>query len=643
MKPITSRSSPIAKLDQRSSMTALLNVLRSSLIAKIKQRSSMTALLNSLFVMTAAVPFRAFAQNAPGQSITEQPAIVVTATRQAQTVDAALADVTVITRADIEASGAPDLSDILRTQAGIDIARSGGAGEQTSVFLRGANSNHVLVLVDGVRIASTGTGGVDFSLLPLDAVERIEIVRGPRAAYWGSDAIGGVIQVFTRRLDGPRAALRYGSYDDASASVGIGDWGERDGYSVQVGARHVRGFSAQNPEGFSYDPDHDGLRNRNLAARGELKLGAQTLSASALFNDSINQFDQGTSHTIEQDLSAALAGDVTTRWYQRFSIGSARDDLATPDFFSLFRSRRQSATWLNIFSLSPNQSLTTGIEHVHERGENLDTFAHTDIYAVSRDNNALFAGWSGHLQRFDWELAARRDRNSVFGGATTGSGAVGWRVAPALRFTASLGQGFRAPSLNEQYSPGYGGLFAGNPDLRPERSHSAELGAEWTPRQALSLKLAAYRTRVDDLIDFTGPLFRAENTARARIDGVELETHWQHAGWTFAGNATRQDARDAATGRRLLRRASRKGDALLTRRVGPGVEAGLELYAEGPRPEFGGPLPGYALVNARLNIVLSRAWQLHLRAENLADRRYSLIRGYNTPGRSAWIELAWQP
>lgn len=601
----------------------------------------------SLFIALSMVACCARAQQASqpalDQPVVEEPTIEVTATRIAQTVDASLADVSVITRADIEASGAADVYDLLRVQAGVDVARSGGAGEQTSLFLRGTNSNHVLVLVDGVRIASTGTGGVDFSQLPLDAIERIEIVRGPRAAYWGSDAIGGVVQIFTRKLTGPHAALQYGSYDDASGSAGIGDWSDRGGYSVQVGARHVRGFSAQNPEGFSFNPDDDGLRSRNLAARGELKLGAQTLSASALYDDALNEFDQGTSHTIEQDLGAALAGNINARWFQRLQLGSTRDDLDTPDFFSLFRSRRQSATWLNIFTLTPNQSLTAGVERVHESGENVDTSAGADVFDASRDNSAAFLGWNGHLQRLDWELAARHDHNSVFGSAATGSGAIGLRVAPALRFTASFGQGFRAPSLNEQFSPGEGGLFAGNPDLQPERSRSAEVGAEWTPRQTLSLKLAAYHTDIDDLIDFTGPLFRAENTARARIDGVELETHWQHQAWTVTGNATWQDARDPQTGERLLRRAARKGDLLLARRFNDRIDAGLELYAEGPRPEFGGPLPGYALINARLNVTLSPAWQLHLRAENLADRDYSLIRGFNTPGRSGWVELSWSP
>lgn len=615
---------------------------RSSLIAKTRKRSSTVAFstLLSAALMVAVCSAQAQAGEPP---FTIGPTIEVTAMRSAQTVDASLANVTVITRADIDASGASDLFDILRTQAGVDVARSGGPGEATNLFLRGTNSNHVLVLVNGVRIASTGTGAVDFSLLPLDAIQRIEIVRGPRAAYWGSDAIGGVVQIFTRKLTGPSVAVQYGSYDDAAASAGIGQHFEHGDLSVQAGIRHVRGFSATNPEAFGFNPDDDGLRNRNLTASGDLKLGTQTLSASALYSNSVNEFDQGTSHTIERDMGAAMAGDISPHWFQQVQIGSASNDLDTPDYFSVFRSRRRSATWLNVFTLTPDQSLTAGVERVHESGENVDTLADTDVYDSSRDNTAAFAGWNGHVRRFDWELAARHDHNSVFGGANTGSGAVGWRVSPTLRFSASFGQGFRAPSLNEQFSPGYGGLFAGNPALQPERSRSSEIGVEWNPLAALSLRLSAYHTDIDDLIDFTGPLYRAENTARARIDGLELQATWKRNDWTLNGNATWQDARDAETGARLLRRASRKGDLLLSRQINTRVSAGIELYAEGPRPELGGPLAGYAIINARVNVTLSRAWQLHLRVENLADRSYSLLRGYNTPRRSGWIELAWQP
>ncbi len=174
--------------------------------------------------------------SAHAQETVVEPTIEVTATRVAETVDASLAAVSVITRPDIDASHAPDLIELLRLQAGIDVVRGGGAGEQTSIFIRGTNSNHVLVLIDGVRVASANTGAFAFENLPLDAVERIEIVRGPRASYWGSDAIGGVIQIFTRKLDAAHIAASYGTYRSADGSVGIGQWSDAGGFSAQFGA-----------------------------------------------------------------------------------------------------------------------------------------------------------------------------------------------------------------------------------------------------------------------------------------------------------------------------------------------------------------------------------------------------------------------
>ncbi|HEY6894496.1 MAG TPA: TonB-dependent receptor plug domain-containing protein, partial [Rhodanobacteraceae bacterium] len=184
---------------------------------------------------------------ARADEIETQPTVQVTASRVPETVDATLADVTVITREEIDASASRDVLDLLRLQAGVDLYRTGGAGQQTSLFLRGTNANHVLVLIDGVRAASANTGAFAFEWLPLDAIERIEIVRGPRASYWGSDAIGGVIQVFTRRLDGPSVAASYGTYRSADGSAGYGAWSDAGGFSAQVGVRHVGGFSATNP------------------------------------------------------------------------------------------------------------------------------------------------------------------------------------------------------------------------------------------------------------------------------------------------------------------------------------------------------------------------------------------------------------
>ena len=228
-----------------------------------------------------------------------QPTIEVTASRVAETVDASLADVSIITRQDIDASDAPDLIDLLRLQAGVDVARSGGAGEQTSVFLRGTNSNHVLVLIDGVRVASSNTGAFAFENLPLDAVERVEIVRGPRASYWGSDAIGGVIQIFTRKLDSAHLAASYGSYRSADGSVGFGSASRRPVVSACRWAHATSTvFRRRNP-GLQrptirtiYNPDDNGFQNHNVIAQGSYQLGAQTLSASVFRSEGECQFRQ---------------------------------------------------------------------------------------------------------------------------------------------------------------------------------------------------------------------------------------------------------------------------------------------------------------------------------------------------------------
>lgn len=608
----------------------------------MKRPSLLLATLCAASVCAHAQGFPTSSESAPAGAV-DLPSVDVTATRVAQTVDASLSDVTVITRAQIDASGAADVYDLLRGLPGVDVVRSGGPGSQASLFLRGTNSNHVLVLVDGVRAATAESGGVDWSQFPLDGIERIEIVRGPRAAYWGSDAIGGVIQIFTRRLKGPNVAVQYGSYDDVSSSAGIGQWGSNGGFSVQAGLRHVTGFPDTTPDNFSYSPLDDGYRSKNLAAQGALNLGAQTLSGVVNRNDADVEFAGGRSHVVNQTIGANLDGDLTPDWMQHLGIGDDRSDLLTPVYDSFYKSRRQSLSWQNTFQIAPNQQIVAGMDYVREHGISLDTGADAPIYDQARRNEALFAGWHGSLRNFDWELAARHDHNSQFGGATTGSAAAGYRFNSWLRLTANWGEGFSAPGLDELYSPGYFGFYAGNPDLQPERSRSSEAGLELTPMPELDVKLVAYRTDIRDLIDFTGPLEQAINVDRARIDGSELTASWQRDGWHVAGNVTWQNPRDSGTDEPLLRRAKRKGDVRLTRDFDSRMQAGIELYAQGRTQDIGGPLGGFALWNATFGVKLTRAWRLTLRAENLADRNYTVIRGFATPGRSGWIEFIWSP
>ncbi|GAA0718901.1 TonB-dependent receptor domain-containing protein [Dokdonella soli] len=581
-----------------------------------------------------------------------QPTVQVTASRVAETVDQTLADVSVITRQDIDTSVARDVLDLMRLEAGIDLYRTGGPGQQTSLFLRGTNSNQVLVLIDGVRTAAATTGAFAFEQLPLDAVERIEIVRGPRASYWGSDAIGGVIQIFTRKLEGPRVALGYGSYRDAEGSAGIGHWDGANGYSVQVGARHVGGFSPTNPGICNgpndpycpYDGDDDGYRNTNLAARGAYTLGSQLLSATLYRSQGQVQFDQGYSNVIEQTAGLNLEGELGANWSHRLALGNAREDLNTPAFSTLYLTRRSSLLWQNEIRLDENQRLIAGLDLVHEKGETRDTSSNTPRYRDSRDNRALFGGWRAAFGAFDSELSARHDDNSQFGGATTGSLALGWRVNERLRAYASFGQGFRSPTMNELYDPGYGGYFAGNPNLAPERSHSAELGLEFSPTANQRFKANLYSTRVHDLISFTGPQNRAENIANAKLDGAELSYRVNAGAWSARAAYTWEDARNADTDTPLLRRAKQKVSGTVERSFGERFTAGAELVYAGRRHDIGGvELPAYAIVNLRARYTLSPAWSLSARLENLADRNYELVHGYNTPGRSGFLDIVWQP
>lgn len=569
--------------------------------------------------------------------------LVVTASRTALSIDSSLSSVSVIDRAAIEASGSADLVDLLRRQAGIDAIRGGGIGAQTSLFLRGAGSNQLLVLVDGVRVASANTGGYAWEHLALDQIERIEIVRGPRAALYGSDAIGGVIQLFTRRQAGADGHWRLGNHDTYGVDLGYGRRSERGGAGLRLGGLDSRGFTAQNPNGFAFDPDRDGADLRNVMVWAERQYEAVNWSGSWRRGDDRVEFDQGRSRVRSQQLQSRLDG---AGWALQASAAS--EDTDTPVFFARFESRRQQLDWQQERSLSAGGQLLWGVTAAHERGRNLNTFDGSEVYGDDRELLAGFAAWRHGRGDFDWELAARHDDYGNFADASTGQAALSWRPSQAVSVRINGGQGFRAPNLNELFSPGFGGgFFAGNPALRPERAAAIEMaleveGAGW--QQAWRL----YRNDVRDLIDFSGAdTFYAINIGRARLQGVEWVWETALAGWQLDGNLGWQRAEDRDAEVALLRRAARKANLSLSRQFGA-VSLALDLHAASSRRDIDNQsfapieLPGYGLVGLSLGSQLSTAWRWTVRVDNLFDRHYELVRGFNAPGTSVQLLLHWQ-
>lgn len=569
-------------------------------------------------------------------------AVTVTASRRPQAAADVLAEVSVIDRAQIDASGAPDLLELLRRQPGVDLARTGGSGQQTALFLRGGNSNHVLFLVDGVRVASANTGAAAFEHLPLDQVERIEIIRGPRASYFGSDAISGVIAITTRERSGPAGMLRVGSHGRAAAAAAYGASGERGAFSVQLGGEEYDGFSATLPGAFGHDADDDGYSHRNLGLRGRVELGSQRLGFSALATRQDVEFDQGETAVDQHALAATLEGPLAQGWTHRLTLGGARDDLDTPAFFARFLTRRQNLDWVHDVAVGGTQHLVFGANLQRERGSNVDTFSGEDFYAGELSHHAGFVGWQGSQGAFEFEGALRHDDHETFGGETTAQAALGWRFE-AGRVFANWGEGFRAPNLNELYSPGYGGLFAGNPELEPERSRAVEVGLDLN-FGATTLGVNAYRNDIDELIAYQGgETFQAINVARAEIDGVELAIEGRFDAWTLAANTTWQDARNADTGSELLRRPGHKANVDIGYALGESLRIGAGVVYASERRDFDGELPSYTLLDLHADWAFADAWQLGARLGNACDREYSLASGFAAAGRELIVTLRWEP
>ena len=583
--------------------------------------------------------------------------VIVTATRTAITADEALSAVTVITRADIERLQPQSVQDLLTGLPGVSLANSGGPGQQTSLFMRGTNSSHTLVLIDGVRIGSVGNGLPAFEQIPVEQIERIEIVRGPRSSLYGADAIGGVIQIFTRHgsRDGglrPSFSLTTGSDRLLRGEAGLSGGGAHAWYNLSVGAQHTRGINACRlgaAEAFAGcfvdEPDRDAYRNRNLLANGGYRWdnGAE-LSGSWLRSLGEIHFDgsyQNRSRTTQQAAGSLLSFDPLQGWKSTLSVGQnldRYDNYENRDFVGYIYSRRNQAAWQNDLSLAADQLLTLGVDW---QQEHIDS--DTGFLASRRDNTGGYVQYQGTFGRNELQLSARRDHNGQFGDHDTGAVAWGYRLDHGLRLSASYGSAFHAPTFNDLYYP-YG---SGNPQLRPETSRSAELGlAQQTDRWNWAVN--AYQTRITQLITLDSN-YVPRNISTARIRGVESQLGLKLDGWQLQGYLTWLQPlnRDGGPdqGRVLPRRPEHTARVDLDRRFGA-FGVGATVYAAGRSYDDAAnrhPLGGYATTDLRASYRFAPDWQVEARLANVFDHRYETVWYFNQPGRSVFLTLRYSP
>ena len=576
--------------------------------------------------------------------------IVVTATRTPHTAEETLAATTVITRRDIERGQAQSIHELLTGHAGIGLSSNGGVGQVASVFLRGTESGHVLVLIDGIKVGSATLGTTAFQDIPVDAIERIEIVRGPLSSLYGSEAIGGVIQLFTRRGGGemtPSASVMLGSFNTKKTTATLSGGSENAWFNIGASHFDTDGFNAckgaLGAACFTVEPDKDGYRNSALNLRGgyrfqpgtELDLHFLHAAGKVEFDGSFqNQMD-----SLQQVLGASLKHQVNDRWNLKFSAGQSRDE--SENFLNgastgVFNTRRDSYTWQNDLSLATDHLLTLGVDRLEDR------VGGTTAYTVSRrDDTGLFTQYQGRVGGNDIQLALRRDNNSQFGHHSTGNIAWGRALSNDIRASLSYGTAFKAPTFNQLYWPGFG-----NSNLSPERSRSLEIG--------LSGKFSAgrwsaniFETRVADLIGFDNA-FNLVNIHSARIRGMEGVASLRLGEWDSRINLTLQSPEQQSgvnSGNLLSRRAEQSLRLDLDRAIGA-WNVGGTFRAEGRRYEDLAntvKLPGYGLVDLRAEYKLAKDWQVQAKLENLFDKDYETAHLYNQPGRSVFVTLRYQP
>lgn len=613
----------------------------------------------ALFLCAALAPLVAQSQS----SATLEP-IIVTAARMAQDEATTLGDVTLIDRDTLAQAGQSSVAQILGWAPGVEYYESGGLQGVAGVSLRGAGFSQTLLLIDGVRVNQATNGGAAINALTADQIERIEILRGGASSLYGADAIGGVINIITRKdSDQPlaaRASLGLGSRGAKQSGASIN--GASQGWRYSAGASYRQSSNVDatlpsHPFGI-HNPDRDSYYQRNL--RGAVAYAwqpGQEIEVTTLHSRLNGGYDNGqpfyNDRTINTlDVSTIASRNQLTRdWHSTLQFASTRDrnrSYIDPDAHApgktVFTTRQQQYSWQSDFALTSEQRISVLLERLEQRvhGDVEDWsqgYAQMADYPVNRRNtNSASLVYLVDIGRHHVQANLRHDREDQFGNRTTGNLAYAYDLTPRWRAGVSAGNAFRAPTFNDLYYPG-----SDNPDLQPEKSRQAELNLSYQLDHG-SIGLTAYRSRVRNLIAYSSASYRPENIDRAILEGLTLQAEQQFGQTRVNASLDLQNPHDPETGKQLPRRAKRLFKIAASHEWGP-WEAGAQWRLSSHRYDDAANtkrLGSYALLDLTAGYQLAHGMALQLRWNNVFDKSYTLVEGYRTEGSSVLASLNWQ-
>jgi len=584
--------------------------------------------------------------------------VVVTASRVPQPKESVIADVTVITQDEIERAGQSTFIELLQRQPGIEISSNGGAGALSSVYLRGTNANQTVVLIDGVRVNSITAGTTYLSNIPLSQIEHIEILRGPASSLYGQDAVGGVIQVFTKKIEGqPRfsAAVGYGSYNTRTAEAGFGGSFNGLNYSLNVSSKNTDGFSALKIN-TDARADRDGYRN--LSATGSLSYNINDKNQVGIqFLDSQGKLDYDSSVNFnnvnkskQTSISLFSKNQINDIWTSNLTLSKGIDkyeDISYSDWFSTWSSSYIKSTQ-NQYSWQNNLKFDLGtVTLAYDRLEQ-ELNTSYNYQGKSRNSNGYYLGYLNNVGAHSIQANARFEDNSQYGKHTTGSLGYGFQFNEQWRATASYGTAFKAPTFNDVYAPtGWGA----DPNVKPEESKNLEASLRYK-NNASQASITLYDNKVTNLILSSGyPNYLMGNIGKAELKGATIAASTMIDSWALDGSVDIQSPENSLTGKILPYRANRHGALHLTKSWG-NWNFNSELIGSSERynnPTNTQKMAGYIILNLVADYKISNDWTLQGRVNNLLDKDYALALNsagslpYNTPGANVFFSLRYSP
>jgi len=596
--------------------------------------------------LTAAFP-------ALGQS-TALDNVVVTATRTPVKSNELLADTTVIGREEIQARGYTTLTEVLANVPGIFIADGQRPGKDASTFTRGTNTGHTLLLIDGMPLTSATLGAAPFELIPAQEIERIEVLRGPASALYGSEAIGGVVQVFTRRGEGgmtPHLSAKIGSFNTREVSGGVSGGTDMLSYALSASSFDTDGFNIS--RGPLQNPDRDGYSSRSSSGSFQLRpASGHEIGASYLYTDTRNHVDGDLNfdnrlNTTLSTWNAYSRNKLSSDWTSSLRYGQSRNDQNAYDRYdqSRFATTQKNLSWQNDIATRLG-TLQVLLENQRQDVESTTTFTIT-----SRTIRSSMLGWSNSFGAHRLQVNTRRDNISAIGAKDTWSAAYGYQFTDALRLFASQGTAFKAPSFSDmyyyRYDPTYMITYTGNPNLKPETSKNSEIGIAWEKAHQ-EARFVYFDNRISDLIDWGSTV--PENIGKAKITGSTTSYQARYGNYTFNTALDLLRPLDANTGKILRRRAQEQLVLGLAYNNGAWTLGGdLKLVGERYDDKANlNRLAGVGLINLHTRYRLDREWSLEGQIKNLTDRRYDVSLGYAdthyvAAGRTAFIGLRYAP